>query len=65
MTKIVGSESGSGSIIQRHGPADLDPHQNVVDPEHCFQLRDLRSLTVWRALNHLLLIHAFQFKISF
>jgi hypothetical protein len=30
MTKIAGS--GSGSISQRHGSADPDPHQNVMDP---------------------------------
>ncbi len=30
-----GSESGSGSISQRHGSADPDPHQNVMDPELC------------------------------
>ncbi len=37
MMKIEGSgsESGSGSISQRHGSADPDPHQNVMDPEHC------------------------------
>ncbi len=39
MTKIAGfgSESVSGSIIQSHGFADPDPdpHQNVMDPEHC------------------------------
>jgi hypothetical protein len=29
--------SGSGSISQRHGSADPDPHQNVMDPEHCSQ----------------------------
>ena len=29
------SESGSGSISQRHGSADPEPHQNVMDPEHC------------------------------
>jgi hypothetical protein len=40
MKKIAGSESGSGSISQRHGSADPDPdpdpdlHQNVMDPEH-------------------------------
>jgi hypothetical protein len=40
MTKIVGSgsASGSGAISQRHGSADqdpdLDPHQNVMDPQH-------------------------------
>jgi hypothetical protein len=32
-----GSASGSesGSISQRHGSADPDPHQNVIDPQHC------------------------------
>jgi hypothetical protein len=32
MTKI------SGSISQKHGSADPnpDPHQNVMDPQHCF-----------------------------
>jgi hypothetical protein len=35
MTKIAGSgsEPGSGSISQRHGSADPDPHQNVMDPD--------------------------------
>jgi hypothetical protein len=28
---------GSGSISQRHGSADPDPHQNVMDPQHCLQ----------------------------
>jgi hypothetical protein len=29
----------SGSISQRHVSADpdLDPHQNVMDPQHCLQ----------------------------
>jgi hypothetical protein len=33
MTKLA----GSGSISQRHGSEDPDPdpHQNVMDPEHC------------------------------
>jgi hypothetical protein len=31
MTKIA----GSGSISQRHRSVDPDPHQNVMDPEHC------------------------------
>jgi len=31
--KIEGSESGS--VSQRHGSADPDPHQNVMDPQHC------------------------------
>jgi hypothetical protein len=38
MTKIA----ESGSISQRHGSADPDqdpdPHQNVMDPEHCFKV---------------------------
>jgi hypothetical protein len=39
--KIEGSASGSGSksrfgsFSQRHGFADTDPHQNVMDPQHC------------------------------
>jgi hypothetical protein len=33
-----GSGSGSESISQRHGSGDpdQDPHQNVMDPQHCF-----------------------------
>jgi hypothetical protein len=48
MTKIAGSgsgcasglESGYGFITQRHGSADPvpDPHQNVMDPQHCFNV---------------------------
>jgi hypothetical protein len=35
MMKIAGSGSASGSefISQRHGSADPDPHQNVMDPQ--------------------------------
>jgi hypothetical protein len=33
VTKMEGS--GSGSISQRHGSADPDQHQNVMDPQHC------------------------------
>jgi hypothetical protein len=33
MTKIAGSVSGS--ISQWHGSPDPDPHQNVMDPQHC------------------------------
>jgi hypothetical protein len=29
------SGSGAGSIRQRYGSADPDPHQNVTDPQHC------------------------------
>ncbi len=37
MKKIAGSgsESGPGSISQRHGSADPDPYQIVMDPQHC------------------------------
>jgi hypothetical protein len=40
MTKIPGSESGSESISQMHGSAELDPDppQNVMDPQHWFRL---------------------------
>jgi hypothetical protein len=30
-------ECVSGSISQRHGSVDPDPHQNVMDPEHCLE----------------------------
>ncbi len=35
MKKAVGSGVGSGSISQRYGSGDPDPHQNVTDPQHC------------------------------
>jgi hypothetical protein len=34
MTKKAGSGSESGSNSQRHGSADPDPPQNVMDPQH-------------------------------
>jgi hypothetical protein len=39
MTKIAGS--GSGFISQRHGSADPDPHQNVMDPQRCLKDMDI------------------------
>ncbi len=30
-------KAGSGSIGQRHGSADPDPHQNVMDQEHWYR----------------------------
>jgi hypothetical protein len=30
----IASGSESGSISQRHGSADPDPHKNVMDPQH-------------------------------
>ncbi len=48
--------SGSGSIGQRHGSADPDPdpHQNVMDPQHCLLPNSSvssssgDSSTIWR-----------------
>ena len=38
---------GSGSISQRYGSADPDPHQNVTDPQHWFsRARNQDSVTV-------------------
>jgi hypothetical protein len=36
--KGVGPGVGTGSIYQRYGSADPDPHQNVIlmDFQHCF-----------------------------
>jgi len=34
LKKGVGSVVGSGSISQRYGSGDPDPHQNVTDPQY-------------------------------
>ena len=49
--------SGSGSISQRHGSADPDPHQNVMDPEHWFlgKLPEYRTVPVTVSVTWLLL----------
>jgi hypothetical protein len=39
MTKKSGSGSEFGFISQRHGCADPDPYQNVMDPQHCHFLK--------------------------
>jgi hypothetical protein len=36
--KIEGFGSDSGSISQRHGSADPDPHQIVMEQEHWNEL---------------------------
>jgi hypothetical protein len=55
MTKMAGS--GSGSIRQRHGSADPDPPQNVMDPQHCMKdcsgLDDASLLCLAQGLTHL------------
>jgi hypothetical protein len=43
LKKVVGS--GSGSISQKFGSPDPDPHQNVRDPQH------------WRPPTHSLVEH--------
>ncbi len=38
----------SGSISQRHGSADPDPHPNVMDPEHWYKIglqQDFKSFS--------------------
>jgi hypothetical protein len=39
LKKGVGSgvRSGLGSISQRYGSVNLDPHKNVMNPQHCFK----------------------------
>jgi hypothetical protein len=49
MTKIAGS--GSGFISQRHGSADPDPPQNVMDPQHCFNGLRVQQKNVCRRKN--------------
>jgi hypothetical protein len=34
LKKGVGSGVGSGSVSQRYGSADPDPHRNITDPQH-------------------------------
>jgi hypothetical protein len=47
MKKGVGSKVGSGpgagseSISQRYGSGNPDPHQNVMDPQHCMTPKHL------------------------
>ncbi len=38
MKKGVGSGVGSGSISQRYRSADLNLHQNVTEPQHCYNV---------------------------
>ncbi len=32
-----GVGTGSGSVSERYGSADPDPHQNVTDLQHCYE----------------------------
>ncbi len=47
MTKIA----GSGSISQRHGSADPDPHKNVMEPKHCFATRKSTKVHLWLGIS--------------
>ncbi len=63
-----GVGSGSGSISQRYGSGDPDPHQNVPDPQHWLKILKIRNTdrnadldvfpkgldAVYKVLNHLL-----------
>jgi hypothetical protein len=49
MMKIEGSGSAFGSISQRHGSSDPDPHQNVMDPQHCKKL----NIKCYQSINNL------------
>jgi hypothetical protein len=46
LKKGVRSRVGSRyrSISQRYGSVDPDPHQNVTDPQHCFNVRSGRDI---------------------
>jgi hypothetical protein len=44
MTKIA----GSGSISQRHGYVDPDPHQNAMDPEHWPRRHTFKEDVTWQ-----------------
>ena len=48
MKKGVGFGVGSGSIIQRYGSGDPDPHQNVMDPRHCLKLPSQGAALSWK-----------------
>jgi hypothetical protein len=43
--------AGSGSISQRHGSADPDPYQNVMDPQHCLESHLLPCAVVCSGLS--------------
>ncbi len=44
MKKGVDSGVGSGSICQRYGSGDPDPHLNVTDPQHWSSMRKILEL---------------------
>jgi hypothetical protein len=44
----VGSVVGSGCIRQIYGSVDPDPdpHQNVTDPQHCYNVQHLSYICI-------------------
>jgi hypothetical protein len=66
-----GSESGSGSISQRHGSVNLDPdpdpHQNVMDPQHWRKQNSCHAL-IYCTRNcaiHIVQCNTFNFMLKF
>jgi hypothetical protein len=52
ITKSINKDPGSGLTSQRHGSADPDPHQDFMDPEHCFQNIDPHHPLCPASLSH-------------
>jgi hypothetical protein len=54
MTKIVelGAGSVSGSVSERYGSADLDPYQNVMDPQIYYFLKLTEIKDVYTPYEH-------------
>jgi hypothetical protein len=46
LKKGVRSEVGSGSVSQRYGSADPDPHQHFKDAQHCHVYNKIQGNTV-------------------
>jgi hypothetical protein len=42
-----GVRTGPGSISQRYGSGDPDPHQNVTDPQHWKKVKKCIVLKFW------------------
>jgi hypothetical protein len=52
MSMMKKKGSGFGSISQRHGFADTDPdpHQNVMDPQHCIKTTNFIQAILGKAV---------------
>ncbi len=47
LASLQSLKKGVGSISQRYGSADPDPHQNVTDPKHCIKMKGERRDSWW------------------